>query len=876
MHRWLQSRRRGVAFCLLLGFGLSFCSPMLVVKDAVAIMPQPPLPQVQVNSLEGSLDPVEAEQQGNAAYQAGAYEQATQLWQQAAQRYQQQSELAGYSRSLSNLSLAYQALGQWPEAEQAIAQALQLASGQPPAIAAQALNTQGQLRFALGQSREALNSWTLAEIAYGKVSDELGLMRSQLNQIQALRSLGFYRRALNQMEQLEPRFLNLPETPFRVAALTQAGELLRLAGDTNQAQAYLEEAIELGDRLGQASETAQALMNLGALAQTSREPNQALSYYDRALALALTTQKRSSIQLAKLSLLIQQKNSVAAEQLSSQIQTEIERLPSSHQSSYQRIDLANQLMSLKGLDRSSLDWNVIEKLLQQTLTEAQVLEDSQAESYARGNLAQAYLQQNRLEAAEAQASQALLLAQDLSAKEMTYRWQWTLSQIQMQQGHGEEAIANCGEAVATLQTLQDDLVALNPDVLFSFREDIEPIYRGYVDMLLQADNQLEQHQQTLQQVQTVSQSYLSQAQQATRSLRLSEMTNFLGANCLPDATANQTVSIGQIDPQAAVIYPIVLKDRLEILLNLPDQSIRHFTVPVAQEKVESLIKELRYYLVVRSRRRYLPLSQKLYDWMIRPLEQELEGIETLIFSPDGVFQGIPMAALHDGEQFLIERYQVALSPSLDLFESQPLDNSKISVLAAGLSQARQGFSALPFVEEEISNIQQRIAETTALVDEDFTQAALRDRITQSNAPIIHIATHGQFGSRPEDTFLLAWDQSVNVQQIDQLLQSRNLSQGQALELLVLSACETAAGDSQAMLGLAGLAIQAGARSTLATLWSVNDAGTSTLMENFYTALSQPGMGRAKALRQAQLEMLKDPVYQHPLYWASYVMVGNWL
>ena len=235
-----------------------------------------------------------------------------------------------------------------------------------------------------------------------------------------------------------------------------------------------------------------------------------------------------------------------------------------------------------------------------------------------------------------------------------------------------------------------------------------------------------------------------------------------------------------------------------------------------------------------------------------------------------------MAALHDGDQFLIERYQVALSPSLGLFEPQPLDKSDLSVLAAGLSQARQGFSALPFVEDEIDSIQQRIASTTALVDEDFTQAALRDRINQTAAPIVHIATHGQFGSRPEDTFLLAWDQSVNVRQLDQLLQNRAISREQAIELLVLSACETAAGDSQALLGLAGLSIQAGARSTLATLWSVNDVGTSVLMERFYEALSQPELGRAAALRQAQLEMLEDPVYSHPLYWASYIMVGNWL
>jgi len=876
---------------LLLGFCLGYLPHVLLVRHAAAAQVRSSSASQSQNlglSSTSAQTAKQAEQQGNLLYQQAEYSSALLRWQEALERYRQENNGLGQARVLSNLSLAYQALGHWTAAETAIARSLELAQASPPAILAQALNTQGQLYLARGQASKALESWTLAERAYEQADDQAGLVRSQLNQIQALRSLGFYRRALDQLAALEPQLSALPETPLKLAALTQAGELLRLAGDTDQAQARLEAAVEMGDRASQ-SAVSQALMNLGALAQTRRQPAEAAAYYDRALEQATSLASRCQTQLAMLSLWVQQKNVAEAQALWPQIQAELETLPVSHYASYQRIGLAKLLMELKALDNvvgnnvvgnvepnAGPSWTATNALLRQTAAEAQTLQDLRSESHARGNLAQAYRKQNRLEEAEAQVNQAILLAQSLSAKDMLYRWQWTLSQIQMQQGQIETAIANCSEAVATLQGLQGDLVALNPDVLFSFDRDIEPIYRGYVDMLLQADSGVARDkQQTLREVQTLSQDYLSQAQNAARSLRLAEMTNFLGEDCL-QASPGQTVAVGQIDPTAAVIHPIVLKDRLEILLNLPNQSMQHFAVPVPQADVESLIKELRYYLVVRSRRRYLPLSQQLYDWIIRPLEQELAGIETLVFSPDGLFQGIPMAALHDGNQFLIERYQVALSPGLGLFEPKALDNPQISVLAAGLSEARQGFSALPFVTDEIESIQRNIAATTALVDENFTRAALRDRVATSQAPIVHIATHGQFGSRPEDTFILAWDQSVNVRQLDQLLQSRTLSQEQAIELLVLSACETAAGDNQAMLGLAGLAIQAGARSTLATLWSVNDAGTSTLMESFYRALAQPGVGRAQALRQAQLEMLDDPAYRHPLYWASYVIVGNWL
>ena len=137
---------------------------------------------------------------------------------------------------------------------------------------------------------------------------------------------------------------------------------------------------------------------------------------------------------------------------------------------------------------------------------------------------------------------------------------------------------------------------------------------------------------------------------------------------------------------------------------------------------------------------------------------------------------------------------------------------------------------------------------------------------------MHLATHGQFSSQPEETFVLTWNDRLNVNQLNSLIRGRD---SKAIELLVLSACETLTGDDRASLGLAGVAIRAGARSTLATLWQVNDQTTSILMNKFYTALSQ-SQTKAEAIRQAQLSLLNDSNYQRPYFWASYVLVGNWL
>ena len=139
-----------------------------------------------------------------------------------------------------------------------------------------------------------------------------------------------------------------------------------------------------------------------------------------------------------------------------------------------------------------------------------------------------------------------------------------------------------------------------------------------------------------------------------------------------------------------------------------------------------------------------------------------------------------------------------------------------------------------------------------------------------------MATHGQFSSNPEETFILTWNDKINVKELEKLLKLRETTEDSPIELLVLSACQTASGDNRAALGLAGLAVRSGARSTLATLWSAKDQSTAKLMVKFYQALTREGVSKAEALRQAQLEMLQSPRYQDPFYWAPFVLVGNWL
>jgi CHAT domain-containing protein len=182
---------------------------------------------------------------------------------------------------------------------------------------------------------------------------------------------------------------------------------------------------------------------------------------------------------------------------------------------------------------------------------------------------------------------------------------------------------------------------------------------------------------------------------------------------------------------------------------------------------------------------------------------------------------------------------------------------------------------LPEVETEIKSIAQ-IVSTSKMLNQEFTRSALADRVKTSNARIVHLATHGQFSSRLEDTFLLTWDGRVNVKELSDLLQNRESDPAKAIELLVLSACNTATGDDRAVLGLAGLTIKSGARSTLATLWPVRDKAAARLMTSFYQQLQQPNTSKAEALRRAQIELIDKTDFRDPFFWSAFVLVGNWL
>jgi CHAT domain-containing protein len=261
---------------------------------------------------------------------------------------------------------------------------------------------------------------------------------------------------------------------------------------------------------------------------------------------------------------------------------------------------------------------------------------------------------------------------------------------------------------------------------------------------------------------------------------------------------------------------------------------------------------------------------------VRPLEGELQaqGVNTVVFVPDGALRTIPLAALHDGSRFLIQRYAVAATPGLTLTDPRPMRRAAVQALTAGLTEAVQGFSALPNVAEEVRTVHQLLG-GDLLLDKDFLVPAVESELKAKPFSVVHIASHGQFDSDPRRSFLLAYDDKLTMDRLDQYV-ARMKYRDEPLALLTLSACETAAGDDRAALGLAGVAIKAGARSALATLWFISDEASSALVTDFYRQLQDPSLTKAAALQRAQLKMLEHPMFRHPAYWSPFLLLNNWL
>ncbi len=639
--------------------------------------------------------------------------------------------------------------------------------------------------------------------------------------------------------------------------LNDLGRIHRVLGDFEKAILFHQQSVEISHNLGLYYWETIALRDLGQAYQASGQFQLSIETYQQALALAgqigyLESQMRV---LGNIGNLLAQQNqpelAIAfykqSVNLSEEIRQDLQELPQDVQKSYT---------------------------------------ETVAKTYRM--LADLLLQQNRV--LEAQRVLDLLKVQELDDYlRGVERNAQTESGITLRPEE-QEALERFNAAQSQLVELGQELFELEAIEL----PDRTPEQTARVRELRQLQNNARSVFQTFLDSDEIR-NLVAQLRQTTgaTNLELSEL------NALQD-------NLRRLDQNAIVLYPLILEDRLELIIVTAKAPPLRRTVSVSREDLNRGIAEMRSALQSPSSDAMTP-AQQLYDWLIRPIEDDLAqaNADTIIYAPDSQLRYIPLAALHDGNQWLTERFRVnnITAASIDDLDNAP--NPELHILAAAFSEGQYtvpirdrtlSFGGLEYAGQEVENLSQLIPQTEKRLNEAFDSGIVLD---MNDFSIVHLATHATFNpGPPEDSFILFGDGSKATLTDIKGWNFPNV------ELVVLSACETAVGDvplgnGEEILGFGYLMQLAGADAAIASLWQVNDGGTQVLMNRFYSSLQQ-GHSKAEALRQAQISLIEGNLsaseteraeviiisdrsstptrrnLNHPYYWAPFILIGNGL
>ena len=721
----------------------------------------------------------------------------------------------------------------------------------------------------IGQLSKAIRAWRTAVQIYrepGAKNSQSQLAATLVDLAQAYNGLGQFRRALPLLEEAIELAQKTQSLNIELVAWDVLGTSYLLSGNYERAIESYRTSLQLSRQWDDPEDLTAVLNNLSnafsqreaqylAQAEWARLEEEEVEAHrlenlaetDRQSAITAANQAvAASRHLVSLSAVRARLNLRSLSLLpgdGDELLKMLEQLPDSRRKAHELINLATQMEP-----RSAIP------TLERAVTVAEHLGDFRTESFALGALGGLYEGKKQYELALKFTYQAQLAAQQVSAQDSLYRWQWQAGRIYRATGKLSPAKVAYRQAIASLQSIRGDIAIASQKFQLDFRDRIEPVYRELLAILLASG----------------SPSELQEALQVFEALQLSELQNFFGDDCLEIIQGRREPETILSQTNTAVIYTIILPAKTYLILQLPDNQLQVYSVDINQPQLEKLLLEWRFALENIASYRYLALSGQLYELLIGDLENELNRAkpETVVFIKDGLLRNVPMAALSDGKQFLLEKYPLAVSLGLNFVSSvQPSQNWQ--PLIFGLGVAIPPFNALPHIERETEEIQTLLGGKRFL-NQDFTWKNLQEQVINENYPVVHLATHGRFGGNAENTFLQAFEQQISLAELENLLSNSN----ETIELLTLSACQTAAGNNRSTLGLAGVALRSGVRSTLGTLWFVDDAATVDLMRDFYQYLKE-GMTKAEALRQAQLNQIAAPG-SHASIWSSFVLIGNWL
>ena len=752
-------------------------------------------------------------------------------------------------------------------------------------------------------------------------------LKKQLALGENYRDTGSYELAGKEFEAVYKAANQLGDRLTQVLAAADLGYNFYLSGQNDKALLKLEQAADLLKPL-----TAPALSALvedytGLLYVALQQPDKARASFDAALKNAQLANNKALIAGVHVNQAMLADDVLTYLPQLKTSRLEVESLTEDTVKINLLLNIGEQLLAVAPSDlddkqqqvllkETSLDNSQQQAFLKETylvLNKAYQLADAKnlirPRSQAEGFLARLYAQQQRNQDALLWLDKAIADAQQANATDLSMQWELLSGKLLQAAGDTDAALLAYQRAVTHLSNIRYGLPVTLHSGYSSIKEIIEPVYRGLADVLLV--------QATKATTPEHKQSLLQAAVDAMETIKKTELEDFFKDRCIIDEDATVNLKDALL-PGVGIVYPVILPDRVELLVRLGDSpTFEQKSVAVKDSEVTAATTEMAQYLRY-GEGNYRKASRKLYSWLLDGYDESLKakGIKTLIYVPDGELRKVPFSALLKGKKFIVEDYTIVTLPSLTLKKTVANTDQKPRALIAALSKpdgtsidellqknikgvfgerglvdldnaakpairdpqvlAKQRTElieklSLPGVNDEVSALQKDVANTT-LKNTTFTSSDFKDSVGSGGYSIIHIASHGFFGKSAEDSFVMTYDHNLKLDDFKVMLSSENIKK-HPINLLTLSACQTAEGDDRALLGFSGIAIKTNALSAIGTLWSVDDAATAKFMDVFYGNLSK--LPKAEALRQAQLALLRDGSLKHPHYWSPFILVGNW-
>ena len=686
----------------------------------------------------------------------------------------------------------------------------------------------------------------------------------------------------------------------QATTLDQLGSTYRVLGQYTKALEFHQQALALSRETGDLSGEASALNNVAGIYDELKNYNQALLYYQQALAL--------------------------------------------HRQVGDKIGEASALSNVGNIFQDQHKYDEAADDYRQSIAILQEIGSRDVEAQILNNLASLLEEQSHFAEALEYYQQALDIHHALRDQNNEGMVLGNLLNFYRVANQPRLAIFYGKQAVNLFQNIRGNVQSLDKDAQKSYLAAHSGAYRMLAEVLFD-ENRLDEAQQVLKMLKeeeffdflgrdpTAAKTLITGAaltpfeakwltrwrQAASGSARQAvrrEMTQDF--HTAPQEAMNPvTLSAGSskldqyLGPGVAAVYTIVAPKKLYLIVTTAEKR-SWASSPIKADDLYRKVLAFRNALQDPARDPR-PLAQDLYKIIVGPIEGSLKAAHatTLLWSLDDALRYLPMSALHDGHQYMVERYENCI-----LTLAAPAHTAHIPAVAhwtglgLGVSHEHPGFDALPGVRAELAGIFGPVVPGTTLLDGQFTQASFLAGLKHGTHPLVHIASHFSLSGRDTDSFLLLGD--GGHLSMAQMKADPNAFAG--VDLLTLSACNTAmevrSAGGKEVEGFGALAQRLGARSVMASLWPVADASTPVLMREFYRLRhGSRTMSKAAGLRQAQLELLRGRVtassapsktnraqrakvagaantdlplfvtnpkapYAHPYYWAPFVLIGS--